>query len=181
MDAFEHIVSRIFENRGYWVRVGYKVELSAAEKRKLGNPNMPRPEIDVLAYKPEARELLLIECKGFASGVDYKSLSDPQSRNAYRFRLFHKKALYNAVVNQLKQQLTSENSLAEGKCLVKLCLVPAAIKGGDEGKLRALFAKKGWGFYTPQWLLKELKSFNERGYENDVVTFVVKLLENPKV
>jgi hypothetical protein len=56
-------------------------------------------------------------------------------------------------------------------------LVPAAIRGDDEGKLRALFGKKGWGFYTPQWLLEELESFRERGYENDVVTFVVKLLK----
>ena len=177
MDAFEHIVARIFENRGYWVKIGYKVELSAAEKRKLGNPNMPRPEIDVLAYKPGSQELLLIECKGFSVGVDYASLSNPKSRNAYRFRFFHHDALFKAVVNQLERQLTFKNSLAKGKRLVKLCLVPAAIRGDDEGKLRALFDKKGWGFYSPQWLLKELESFRERGYENDVVTFVVKLLK----
>lgn len=177
MDAFEHIVARIFENQGYWVKVGYKVELSREVKRQLGKSTMPRPEIDVLAYKPGTGELLLIECKGFSGGVDYASLSNPKSRNAYRFKLFHHEALYNAVVNQLKRQLTFKNSLAKGKRLVKLCLVPAAIRGDDEGKLRALFDKKGWGFYSPQWLLEELESFRERGYENDVVTFVVKLLK----
>ena len=177
MDAFEHIVARIFECSGYWVKIGYKVELSAAEKRKLGKPYIPRPEIDVLAYKPGSQELLLIECKGFSVGVDYASLSNSKSRNAYRFKFFHHEALFKAVVNQLERQLTFENSLAKGKRLVKLCLVPAAIRGDDEGKLRALFDKKGWGFYSPQWLLKELESFRERGYENDVVTFVVKLLK----
>lgn len=176
MDAFEHIVARIFETEGFWVRVGYKVDLSKETKQRLGNPNMPRPEIDVLAYTPAKQQLLLIECKGFGSGVDYESLSNPMAPNAKRFKLFHNNRLYRAVVDRLLQQLKAEGALASGHCEVKLCLAPAKIKRDNEPKMQMLFERKKWILHPPHWLLGKLHDFAGRGYENDVVTCVVKLL-----
>lgn len=48
---------------------------------------------------------------------------------------------------------------------------------GDEPKLRAMFAENGWTFVGPSEVAAGLRAFAERGYENDVVTFVTKLLE----
>jgi len=181
MDAFEHIVSRIFENRGYWVRVGYKVELSAAEKRKLGNPNMPRPEIDVLAYKPEARELLLIECKGFMSGVLFESLANAKSRDAFRYQLFHNSLLRNVLRSNLVKQLTAQGLVSRKGCKSQLCLAAARIRSGDEPKLEKLFKTKRWRLFTPANIVDGLEQLRKTKRENDVVTMMTKLLDcNPK-
>jgi len=181
MDAFEHIVARIFENRGYWVKVGYKVELSAAEKRKVGIPNMPRPEIDVLAYKPEARELLLIECKGFMSGVLFESLANAKSRDAFRYQIFHNSLLRNVVCRNLVKQLTAQGLVSQEGCKSQLCLAAARIRSGDEPKLEKLFKTKRWRLFTPANIVDGLEQLRKTKRENDVVTMVTKLLDcNPK-
>lgn len=181
MDAFEHIVARIFECRGYWVKIGYKVELSAAEKRKLGNPNMPRPEIDVLAYKPEAQELLLIECKGFMSGVLFESLANAKSRDAYRYQLFHNSALRNVLCRNLVKQLTAQGLVPRNGCKSQLCLAAAKIRSGDQPQLEKLFKKKQWQLFTPANIVHGLEQLRKTKRENDVVTMVTKLLDcNPK-
>lgn len=50
MDYFESICKTLLEDEGYWVRQSYKVELSKEQKRKLGKPSLPRPEIDLIAF-----------------------------------------------------------------------------------------------------------------------------------
>ena len=181
MDAFEHIVARIFENRGYWVKIGYKVELSAAEKRKLGNPNMPRPEIDVLAYKPGSQELLLIECKGYMSGVLYESLNNPKSKYASKYKLFHNAPLRKMLRGNLAKQLTAQGLLPQSGCVSQLCLAAARISPADELKLEKLFKKKQWRLFTPANIVYGLEQLRKTKRENDVVTMVTKLLDcNPK-
>src|ERR1043165_1994579 len=51
MDAFEVIAARFFEVQGFWTRIGVKVEITKPEKVALNNKSMPRPEIDVVAWK----------------------------------------------------------------------------------------------------------------------------------
>jgi len=51
MDHFESIIAMLLEAEGYWVRRSFKVNLTKAEKRKIGKPSIPRPEIDLLAFK----------------------------------------------------------------------------------------------------------------------------------
>jgi hypothetical protein len=65
MDAFEQIIAALFEQEGYWTLQNYRVDLSTEDKRQLNNPSMPRPEIDILGYKPRENELLVVECKSF--------------------------------------------------------------------------------------------------------------------
>lgn len=65
MDAFEQIVKIVLEGQGWWVRQGYKVELTKEEKVVMGRYSSPRWEIDLLAYKPESDQILIVECKSF--------------------------------------------------------------------------------------------------------------------
>ena len=51
MDYFERLVGTLLERRGYWVHQSYKIELSKADKRDLGKPSLPRPEITFLLTK----------------------------------------------------------------------------------------------------------------------------------
>ena len=181
MDPFEHIVARIFESRGYWVKVGYRVELSAADKRKAGIPHMPRPEIDVLAYKPGLQELLLIECKGYMGGVRFESLKDPKSKYANKYKFFHNSLLRSVVCDNLGKQLTAQGLLPRKGCKSRLCLAAARIHPGDESKLEKLFAKKQWRLFTPTNIVDGLEQLRKTKRENDVVTMVTKLLDcNPK-
>lgn len=76
MDAFEELVAEVLRADGYWVHQGYKIDFSTADKRALGNPSMPRPEIDLVAYKPGTGDLLSLECKSYfdSGGVHARDL-----------------------------------------------------------------------------------------------------------
>jgi hypothetical protein len=65
MDAFERVVAELFWARNYWVRTSVKVELTKAQKVELDNHSMPRPEIDLVAYRAAENELLVLECKSY--------------------------------------------------------------------------------------------------------------------
>ena len=65
MDAFEQLAAEIFRGRGYWVRSGFKVELTRDDKQRIGSPSCPRWELDLIAFRPVARELLVHECKSY--------------------------------------------------------------------------------------------------------------------
>src|SRR3546814_20140353 len=85
MDAFEELVAEVLRADGYWVHRGYKIDLAPEDKRALGNPSMPRPEIDLVAYKAGTGELLTLECKSYfdSGGVHARELL-PGGRNAQR-------------------------------------------------------------------------------------------------
>ncbi|HUF17012.1 MAG TPA: hypothetical protein VMS12_03080 [Thermoanaerobaculia bacterium] len=60
---------------------------------------------------------------------------------------------------------------------IRLILIAGNVYSKDEPKLRELFAEKGWTFVGPAEVADGLRAFAGRAYENDVVTFVTKLLE----
>lgn len=71
MDYFESIIKTLLESESYWVRQSFKVNLTKEEKRNVGKHTIPRPEIDLLAYKSNQNKVLAIEVKSFldSSGV----------------------------------------------------------------------------------------------------------------
>ena len=115
MDAFEIIIGRIFEHRGYWVKCGFKVERTKSEKRRIGLPNAPRWEIDLLAYKSATNELLVIECKSFlyGPGVRYAAVVRSDHRSSDRYKLFNNELLRQVVLNRLVKQLEASGSCPE--------------------------------------------------------------------
>ena len=42
MDSFEEVIAAILQRKGYWTQTSVKVELTKAEKRKIGRDSSPR-------------------------------------------------------------------------------------------------------------------------------------------
>lgn len=182
MDAFETIAARFFEVQGFWTRVGVKVEITKPEKVALNNKSMPRPEIDVVAWKPSTNELLIIECKSYldSTGVRVEHLhGDPAFEND-KFKLFNRAALRELIVKALIRQLRAEGLFVGPDPAVQFVLIAGKIYSKQEDLVRAKCEEAGWRFITPKELAEGVRRFAKRGYENDVITIVTKLLErNP--
>jgi hypothetical protein len=64
---------------------------------------------------------------------------------------------------------------------VRYCLVAGKIKSGHESRLDAIFTDNHWRLITPDALAQGLRKFADRGYEDDIVTMVAKILERNTV
>ncbi len=75
MHAFETLMATIFNHCGYWTSTNVKVNLSPDEKRAINRPTTPRWDIDLVAYRPKSKELLVIECKSLldSTGVVFRN------------------------------------------------------------------------------------------------------------
>jgi hypothetical protein len=182
VDAFETIAARFFEVQGFWTRIGVKVEITKPEKVALNNTSMPRPEIDVVAWKPATGQLLIIECKSYldSTGVRVEHLhGDPAVEND-KFKLFNRAALRELIVKALIRQLRAEGLLIGPDPAVQFVLVAGKIYAKHKELVPAACAAAGWRLIGPSELAKGVRTFASRGYENDVITIVTKLLErNP--
>ncbi|MCZ6652943.1 MAG: hypothetical protein O7D91_07940 [Planctomycetota bacterium] len=180
MDSFESIVRTIFESQGYWVKTSFKVDLTKAEKRKIGRPSSPRWELDVVAYKGASNELLVIECKSYLDSTGVKADELMNAKPTNRYKLFNDKTLRDVVFARLLAQMV-KLGLCRKNTSVRLCL--AAGKIATEKDQRALakhFKAKRWGFYPNAWIEKELRSLSRAGYEDDVAIVTTKLLTRNK-
>lgn len=182
MDAFETIAARFFEVQGYWTRVGVKVEITKPEKVALNNASMPRPEIDVIAWKPSTNELLIIECKSYldSTGVRVEHLHGNDDVENDKFKLFNRAALRMTIVAALVRQLRAEGLIIGDDPSVQFILIAGKIYSDQEARVRARCEEAGWRLIPPSELATGVRRFAKRGYENDVITIVTKLLErNP--
>ena len=107
MDAFERVVVSLLEREGFWVRSSIKVELSKAEKLAIGRHSSPRWELDIIAYKPMANELWVVECKSYldSRGVQICAFNGTNEGFAKRFKLFCEPLTRKVVLHRLEQQL----------------------------------------------------------------------------
>lgn len=179
MDAFETVAARLFEVQGYWTRIGLKVELTKEQKRKLQNPSMPRPELDIVAFKPAANELLIIECKSYldSPGVRMEHFDVAPSDKGDKFKMLNRPALREMVTQSLIQQLRYEKLLLAEDPTVKFILVAGRIYSDHEQRIRKHFDANGWQLVGPAEIAEGVRQFAHRGYENDLVTIVTKILE----
>lgn len=179
MDAFEYIVSKVLQDEGYWTLMSYKVDLSKEDRRAINNPTMPRPEIDIVAYKPSTNELLIVECKSYldSQGVGHKAFTVPNSPKAKLYKLFNRPELYQMVSKRLVQQMKREGRIATPAPKPILCLAAGKIYSDHQQSLQAHFDKMKWLLFTPEWVSERIKSMSDKGYENEVMTVVTKILQ----
>jgi len=176
MDSFETVVAAILQRKGYWTQTSVKVDLTKAEKRRIGRHSSPRWELDVVAYNGRANELLVVECKSFldSSGVGCDVFQRKTRKGAKRYKLFFEPKLRRVVLNRLRQQFVKAGFCASRPSVV-LALAAGKVKG-DEAWLEQHFARNGWRFYGPGMLRNQLAALQESKYENNVATVVTKIL-----
>ena len=176
MDAFEELVAEVLRADGYWVHRGYKINLSPEEKRALDNPSMPRPEIDIVAYKAGTGELLSLECKSYfdSGGVHAKDML-PDGRYPQRYKMFVKAQLREMVLRRLTEQLIDAGTVA-GTPVPKLGLIYGYATPKNIAMLEEHFAANHWALFGPDWLRQHLKQMALRSYDNQIASVVAKLL-----
>ena len=178
MDAFEELATEMLRAEGYWVQRGLKIELTTAEKRALDNPSMPRPELDLVAYKPGTGELLAIECKSYldSSGVSVRDLI-PGGRYAHRYKMFTDERLRTLVLAKLVDQLAAADMVV-GRPVPRLGLIYGHAAPNGKAQLQQWFDDRGWLLRGPVWLNDRLHEMAGRSYDNQVASVVAKLLLN---
>ena len=176
MDSFESIVRTIFENKGYWVKTSFKVDLTKEEKRRIGRPTSPRWELDVIAYKGGSNEILVIECKSYLDSPGVKAEGLKNGKYKERYKLFNEEILREVVFARLVAQLAESGSCPKNTH-VKLCLAAGKVATEkDREELSEYFKSKGWGLYPDEWIKNELVKLSTSGYENEVAIVTTKLL-----
>jgi hypothetical protein len=177
MDAFEQIVAGLFRQQGYWTWQGYKVDITREEKREIGKPSMPRPEIDILAYRPLENALLWIECKSYLDSFGVKMTSfEVEDGSPSHYKVFTNSKYREVVTARLLQQVV-ERGLAYQGVALQYCLVAGNIHQKTSTDVAAYFKSKGWQLYDKIWIKDQLKKLSNLSYENDIAIIVAKLFE----
>lgn len=180
MNAFETIVGQYLEAKGYWVRHSVKVIISTDEKREIGSPTMPRPEIDLVALGVEKNELILIEAKSLLDsqyGVYIEAFTDDKNRDKDRYKLFTNPKFREIVTRQLRKEYLDQG-LINDDTAIRYGLAAGRIR--DEGEIKEHFLKNGWMLFMPQDIKRTLSELSKKSWEDDVVTMTAKLLLRAK-
>ena len=181
MDCFETIAATLLEFDGYWVRRSFKVNVNKVHKRTLGKNSMPRPEIDLLAFKSKKKEDLIIafEAKSYLNspGVSRKEIKASHKTTKGRYKIFTCKNYRDIVIKQLKKDLIAKG-MATKSTKIKLGLLAAKVKGGEDEstKLADYMRKHHWEFWEPATVKEKLEALADLDYENDVAVVASKIL-----
>jgi hypothetical protein len=177
MDYFESIIKKLLEEEGYWVRQSFKVNLTKEEKRSIGKPSIPRPEIDLLAHQPSSGVVLAIEAKSYldSPGVRFNELDIEHDIPEGRYKLFTSTKYRDVVFDRLKKDLI-EAGMIDDDVLIQLGLVAGNIYQNRSTDIRKLLLSKSMFFWSPEDIKRKLSTFAELKYENDPVIITAKIL-----
>lgn len=177
MDYFESTIKTLFEREGYWVRQSFKVNLTKEEKRSIGKHSIPRPEIDILAYKPNENIVFAIEAKSFldSPGVRVSELSVEHSIPEGRYKLFTCDNYRTIVINRLKQDLIN-NGMGHSNLNIVLGLAAGNVYQSKTEEIRTIFKSRGWLFWSPEDIQRKVFSLAQESYENDPAVITAKIL-----
>ena len=151
MDHFENIISTLLEAEGYWVRRLFKVNLTKEEKRRIGKHSIPRPEIDLLAFKFSANEVLALEAKSFLDsfGVNFEQLQEKHEVPKGRYKLFTSKNYRSIVLSRLLSDLIA-CGMADAKTKIILGLAAGKIHQNRCDLIREFMSDQNWFFWSPE-------------------------------
>ncbi|MDK2894347.1 MAG: hypothetical protein PWQ98_473 [Moorella sp. (in: firmicutes)] len=177
MNAFEDIVAYYFEEEGYWVRKAVKVNISKEEKKFIGLPSMPRPEIDLVALKVKENTLLLIEAKSYldSPGVRFNDLNGENQDAAKRYRLFTD-VRFREIVTRKMQEDYLDKGLINIHTRINYALAAGNVYSNDEARIQDYFQKNGWIFISPSQIKGKIKKLADKGWEDNLITITTKLI-----
>jgi hypothetical protein len=177
MDQFESIVHYLLERDGYWVRSSYRVELSREQKRDLGKPSIPRPEIDLIAFNFKRNELLVLEVKSFldSPGVKISDISKKHEVAAGRYKIFTSDKYRLMVLSSLREQLLMAGSINE-KTSIRLGLVAGKVYKGQSDTLRSFLESGNHFFWSPEDIRNKVKALADCAYMNNLAVLTAKIL-----
>ncbi len=138
---------------------------------------MPRPELDLVAYKALRNELLAIECKSFLDslGVTYSSFVDPSFAGFKRYKIFNDRHYWRVIKASLVRQLVQQEAI-HPKPDVVLCLSAGRIRNEkDRQALARLFAKRRWRLYDDSWIAQRVSELATQGYTNNEGVIALKI------
>lgn len=179
MNAFEQIVAGLFRADGYWTITGYRVNLTKDEKKAIGKPSLPRPEIDILAYRGSTNELIWVECKSYldSPGVRYSSFMDPTDTGYKRYKVFND-TRYREVISKALIDQTIRLKLTPPTPTLKYCLVAGKVyRMSDKENIKDHFKQREWLFFDDDWLKERLKVAADSQYEDDTAMVVAKIIQ----
>jgi hypothetical protein len=107
MDHFESLICTLLEAEGYWTRRSFKVNVTKEEKRQIGKHSIPRPEIDILAFRFSENSVLAVEVKSFldSPGLKLEKLQAQHEVPEGRYKLFTSDRYRSIVLPRLRQDL----------------------------------------------------------------------------
>lgn len=177
MDYFEGIIKTLLEHNGYWVRQSFKVNLTKEEKRDIGKHSIPRPEIDILAFKPEVNQVIAFEAKSFLDSPGVKVTDLEQSYNIPegRYKLFTCENYRNIVFNRLRLDLI-DLGMGTEDTKITLGLAAGNIYQSKSAEVDDLFNRNGWEFFSPEDIRQQVTELASKGYENEPAIITAKIL-----
>ena len=177
MDHFEAIIKTLLEHEGHWVRQSFKVNLTKQEKRDIGKHSIPRPEIDLLAYKASTNSITALEAKSYldSPGVRHSELCESYEVPEGRYKLFTCENYRNIVFSRLKKDLIELN-MANDSTTISLGLAAGNVYQSKSMDIKKLFKNKGWLFWSPEDIKQKVYELASKGYENEPAIITAKIL-----
>ena len=156
MDAFEQLIGKLLEEENYWVRLSVKVELTKEEKRAIGSPSNPRPEIDIVAFDAATRRLYLIEAKSYldSKGVMYDQVVEVNDKQVGRYKLLTSENYRKVVEHRILEDWKSRGIIPEDT-KVTYGLVAGKVYSERKSKerereLEEYFTAREWFLWGPK-------------------------------
>ena len=178
MDYFETIVARVLEEDGYWVRRGVRANLSKADKVRLGKPSLPRPEVDLVAYKARSNELVFFEVKSYldSPGVKVAMLEQADEwESSNRYKLLTLKDYQRVVTATICKEYVAQG-LIRPKPKIRFGLAIGNAPNGELPAIKKLAAKHGWVYLAPDQIRKSIQRLASGPYENSPIVVTAKVL-----
>jgi hypothetical protein len=177
VDYFEGIIKTLLEQEGYWVRQSFKVNLTKQEKRDIGKHSMPRPEIDLLGFKPDENHIIALEAKSYldSPGVRVNDLKQKHELPEGRYKLFTCDNYREIVFNRLKKDLV-EIGMATNEVSISLGLAAGNVYQSKSKEIKDFFAEKDWLFWSPEDIKEKVLKLASKGYENEPAIITAKIL-----
>jgi hypothetical protein len=177
VDYFEGIIKTLLEHEGYWIRQPFKVNLTKQEKRDIGKHSIPRPEIDILAFKPKENRVIAFEAKSYfdSPGVKLAELQESHEIPEGRYKLFTCDKYRNIVFSRMKQDLI-DLGMGTSQTEITLGLAASNVYQSKSEEIRALFNSREWDFLSPEDIREKVTELAARGYENEPSIITAKIL-----